>query len=87
MVRSFSTGADVPVAVPQSHPQPSRHHQEELVLGVVVVPDELPAQLHDLHVHVVDVADDLRRPRVREAPERLPQIHHAHGAPPGIEYK
>jgi len=31
-----------------------------LVLGVVMVPDELATQLDDLHVHVVHVADDLR---------------------------
>src|SRR5437667_7900244 len=54
------TGADVAVAVAQLHAQAAGHDEEQLVLGVVMVPDELATQLDDLHVHVVHVADDLR---------------------------
>jgi hypothetical protein len=49
-----------------------------LVLGLVMVPDELAAQLDDLHVHVVDAADDLRRPALREARELVGEVHDLH---------
>ncbi len=43
-------------------PDPTLHHEEELVLVLVMVPDELALQLGQLDVEVVDLADDLRAP-------------------------
>ena len=53
-------GAEIAVAGAQLHAQAPGHDQEQLVLRVVVVPDELATQLDHLHVHVVEIAHDAR---------------------------
>ena len=68
----------VPVATPELQAQPSLHDEEELVFPLVVVPDELAAELDELHVHVVDLAHDLGRPVIGEPAERLGQVHDLH---------
>ena len=52
--------ADVHVAVAQFHEQRALHDEEQLVLDVVVMPLERAAQLYQLDLHVVHVADDVR---------------------------
>jgi hypothetical protein len=68
--------ADLPVAVSELHEQTAADDEEQLVLRVVVVPDELAGELHDLHVHVVHFTDDLRRPAIRESRELVREIDH-----------
>ena len=58
---------DVPVA--ELNGQTSLQDEEEVIGVVVLVPDELPLQLHDLDVVVVELRDDLRAPVLREGAE------------------
>src|SRR5262249_15475237 len=77
-------GPDLAIAVAELHAEPSCHHEEELVLAIVVMPDELPGKLDELHLHVVHLAHDLGRPVLGEARQLLHQIDHIRGAlPPG----
>jgi hypothetical protein len=71
--------AHLPIAVTELHAEPPRHHEKELVLPLVLVPHELAGELDELDVHVIDLADYLRRPAVGEAGELLREIHHVHG--------
>src|SRR4051812_2512422 len=67
---------DVPV--PEFHPEATPDHQEELVLVLVVVPDELAQELDQLDVLAVQVPDDLRTPALVEPRELLAEIHLVH---------
>ena len=42
------------------HPESAPDDQEQLVFVLVVMPDELPLELHQLHVLAVQLADDAR---------------------------
>ena len=68
-------GIEDHLPVTELHPQPPGDDPEELVLVVVVVPDELPLELDDLHVRVVQLADDLGAPPLVEACELLAALH------------
>jgi hypothetical protein len=48
------------VAALQADSEPAGQDDEGLVGVVVLVPDELAEDLHELDMQVVDVADDLR---------------------------
>jgi hypothetical protein len=50
------------VSIPELHAEPAFDDEEEFVLGVVVVPDERPLELDQLHLLAVQLADDLRFP-------------------------
>jgi len=53
---------DLPVA--QADREIPFHDEEELILGLVVVPDELSLEFHELHERIVDLAHDLGAPVV-----------------------
>jgi hypothetical protein len=59
---------DVPI--PERHVEAALHHQEQLVLVVVVVPDELALELDPLDLLAVQFADD-RRISVVAKPRQL----------------
>src|SRR5438309_10971913 len=44
----------------------------------MVVPDELPVQLDDLHIRIVQLADDLGAPVLLEPTELLLEVHRLH---------
>ncbi len=62
------------LAVAKSHPQDAVHHQEQLILVLVVMPDEFPIESRQLHLHVVDIAGNTRVPRVVETGECVAKI-------------
>jgi hypothetical protein len=70
------------VTVSELHAEPAAHHQDQLVLVVVVVPDELADELDQLDLLAVQVADHLRTPVVVEQAEHLPQVHLLHSPLP-----
>src|SRR3712207_8662986 len=72
LFRSARTEGDGMVA--ELDAERAAHHQEELVLHLVVVPDELPQHLHELHLLAVQLADDLRAPVDRKS-TRLNSSH------------
>ena len=53
-------------AIAKVHPEPSLDDEEQLVLALVVMPDELALELHQLDVLAVQLADDARIPVVGE---------------------
>src|SRR5438067_2165813 len=63
------------LAVAQLDSESAFDHVEKLVLGLVIVPDELTLELDRLDVEVVDLADDLRLPVFAE---ELELIRHPH---------
>jgi hypothetical protein len=48
--------------------------EEQLVLVLVVMPDELALELHELHVLAVQLADDLRVPMRIEQRQLLARL-------------
>ncbi len=64
---------DLPV--PELHPESPFHHEEELVLVIVMVPDELALKLDQFELLAVQLADDLGAPRVVELGELLREVH------------
>ena len=65
-------------------PQPALQDDEELVLVLVGVPGERALDLRDLHVRIVELGDDARRPQLGQRVRGRPQGHDAgHAAPPG----
>src|SRR5207237_7148275 len=67
---------DVPI--PKLHAKPAFDDKEEFVLGVVVVPDERPLELDQLHLLAVQLADDLRLPLVAELRQLLAEDYLLH---------
>ena len=65
-------------SVPVLHAEPALHDEEQLVLVVVLVPDELAEQLHQLDVLAVQFADDLGLPVLVEESQLLGQVYLAH---------
>ncbi len=49
--------------------------EKELVLALVVVPDELAFELRQLHMLAVELADDPRAPAFGELLELLGEVH------------
>jgi hypothetical protein len=74
--------ADGDGAVAELHRERAVEDEEELVFGLVAVPDERPLQLHQLHVLAVQLADDLRVPVGAEPGEAFLQIDDVHGGFP-----
>src|SRR5882672_5065463 len=68
------TRLDHEVAVPQLHPQPTLHDQKELVLTLVMVPDEFALEFRELHETVVYLADDFGTPLILKAAKHLGEI-------------
>ena len=56
------------------HLQAAPHDQKQLVLVGVVVPDELPQELHELYVLRVEVPHHFRLPVLRKQPELLGEV-------------
>src|SRR5437867_12023341 len=73
------TRLDHEILVAQLHAQPALHDQEQLILAVVVVPDELALELRERHQVVVHRADDLGTPLILNPPEHLDEIDLADG--------
>src|SRR5262245_3789913 len=72
---------DVPI--PELHAEAALDHEEEFVLVVVVVPDERPLELHQLHLLAVQFTHDLRLPLLAEQRQLLGQVDFLHdGFPP-----
>ena len=42
-----------------THAQRTFHDEKQLILGIMVMPDEVTLDLDDFHVEIVDLADDL----------------------------
>ena len=57
------------------------HTEEELVLMLVVVPDEGTTKLDQLHLLTVELPDDLGPPVLCDLPEFRGKIHLVHGSP------
>ena len=67
--------------------QMAAEDQEELVLALVMMPDELAFELRELHVLAIELADDPRAPAFRELLELFREIDLiglalAHASPP-----
>ena len=62
------------IAVAELHAHPPGGDEEQLILPIVVVPDELALEPDHLHVGVVQLGDDLRAPRLVESRELLGQV-------------
>ena len=77
------SGSDVSIAGSKLHAQAPLDDEKQLVFPLMVVPDELPSKLHDFHVGVVELADDLGAPDVLEQAEFLLEVHGLHRDPPG----
>jgi len=56
-------------------PQSALQHEEQFVLPLMVVPDEFPFHLHQFHVGIVQLRDDLRFPGFVNPIELRTQIH------------
>src|SRR6202161_4431337 len=50
------------IAIAEAHAQPAFYDQKHFVLVVVMVPDEFAGELYDLHVGIVQLADDRGAP-------------------------
>src|SRR5437588_7966260 len=70
---------DHEVLVSQLHPQPALHDQKQLVLMLVVMPDEFTLELGELYEGVVHLADDFGTPLILKPAEHLGEIHLADG--------
>jgi protein-disulfide isomerase/rhodanese-related sulfurtransferase/uncharacterized membrane protein len=68
------------------HPQPSANHQEQFVFLLVVVPDELALELHQLHVRIVHLAGNLRRPVLGKLRQLLRHIYDFHLPSSGMSF-
>ena len=56
--------ADLDFPIAQAHPQPPLYHQKQLVLDIVVVPDELAFEFYELNLKVVNLRGDFGAPVV-----------------------
>src|SRR5258706_12680109 len=65
---------DHEVGVSQLHPQTALHDQKQLVLALVMVPDELALELRELHEVVIHRADNLRTPLILKPAEHFGEI-------------
>ena len=70
------------VPVTELDDQAPANNKKELVLLLVVVPDELPLELGELHVAVVDLADDLGTPLFIELSQLFGYVDLVHGQAP-----
>src|SRR3989441_10586835 len=68
---------DHEVLVSQLHPQPALHDQKQLILVLVMVPDELTLELGELDEVVVHLAHDFGTPLILKPAEHLGEIDFA----------
>jgi hypothetical protein len=68
---------DVPVA--ELHAEAAMEDEEQLVLGFVLVPEELAQELDELDLLAVEFPDDPGTPVVVEELELLPDVHLVQG--------
>src|SRR2546428_13896606 len=73
---------EVTVTIAQLHTEPTLDHKEQLVLPLVMVPDKLSPQLHQLYVGVVQITYDFRRQVLPNAPHFILQVDDLHRCPP-----
>ncbi len=74
-------------AVPELHPHASLPDEKQLVLIVMMMPDEFPLELHELDLLAVEACHDLRAPMLGETGEFVVEIdrcNRGHGARNGI---
>ena len=57
------------LALTKLHEQAALDHKKQLVLVVMMMPDEFALQLRQLYVHIINVCHQLRRPELAETPE------------------
>src|SRR5262245_2910265 len=62
-------------AIAEVHPKASLDHEEEFVFVLMVVPDELPLELHEPDLLTVQLTNDPRIPVVVKQGELLLEIH------------
>jgi hypothetical protein len=55
--------------------QTTVNDKEHLIFGIVLMPGELPLQLRDLHILVVDSSNDAWRPVLRNLFQSLQKVH------------
>lgn len=67
------------LAVAKAHAEPPVDHEEQLILVLVMMPDELSRQPGELDLHVVDLTRDPRLPGLGESGECLAKIDLVHG--------
>jgi hypothetical protein len=74
-------------AIPKIDSQITFHHDERLISILVVMPNEVSLQLHDLELVVVHFGDDLWLPLLVEQPELLAEVDRfvAHMTPPSFD--
>jgi hypothetical protein len=63
------------LAIPEVHPESALHDQEQLILVLMMVPDELALEFHQLDTLAVELAHDPRLPLVGDLVELLREIH------------
>ena len=51
------------------------NYKKHLIFGIVLMPGELPLQLPDLHILVVDSSNDAWRPVLRNLFQSLQKVH------------
>src|SRR5436190_13987966 len=70
--------------IAEIHPESSLDDQEQFVLQLVLVPDELALELHELDLLAVQFADDFRAPglgELRQFPGQADLVHNASAEP------
>src|SRR5262249_19087665 len=65
------TRADSLLAIAKFHSQRAMHHEKELVLVIVMMPDELALDFCNLYVRIVELANHARLPMIRKEAEFL----------------
>src|SRR5271170_69853 len=68
------------LAIPEIHAESPLHHQEQLVLVLVMMPDELALELDQLDLLAVELAGDPRLPLLADLAELLREVHLLDGA-------
>src|SRR5271157_3376582 len=63
------------IAVPELHPESPLDHQEQLVFVVMLMPNKLALEFHQLDVLPVQLANDPGAPVIVEEGELLTQVH------------
>src|SRR2546429_140583 len=75
--KKFS-GLDLDLSSAELHDELSFDHQEELAFMLMMVPDEIPLELRQLHIVFIQLADDLGGKMVREEREFLGDVYRLH---------
>src|SRR6516164_4618896 len=68
--------------VPKLHAKPAAHDQEQLVLGLMMMPDEFPLKADQLYLLSVQLTDYLGTPLIGEPRKRLCELDFVHGTLP-----